>query len=453
MGLAVDTVSGVPGVYRQPAIRAQGFPRARTDVAGFVGIAGPNRVNETVRVDDWRSYVETYLRDGNGAVLEPPAGSRLAECVRGFFANGGSRCWIVNVADRVEAAQATSLLDVMLGVFTPTGLEQLLQVREVAIVALPELDAWVPVPQSAVVDLPVACQDRFRCCPSLRVIPPGTIATATNTGPLFAPDAVIFAQRYLIERVGRVKWRAFALVNPPAGLSPPQARAWRQAITHNVGDADAAAFYWPWLLAQDKPGAPVELRPPIGPVAGIYARRDLARGPHVAPANESVVDAVGAQLEVDDETHGELYADGINVLRSFANAGVQVWGARTLRWSGSDGDSLGWVNVRRCLTAIERTADVIGQGVVFEPSSPLVRFQLSQALFAYLLELYNGAAFLGRTPEESFFVRCDATNNPQAAIDRGELICEIGVAIAAPAEFIVFRVGRRDGVVEIEEVG
>ncbi len=452
MGLAVDTVSGVPGVYRQPAIRAVGFPRARTDVAGFVGIAGPNRKNETVRLDDWRSYVETFLRDSHGAPIEPPAGSRLSECVRAFFANGGSRCWIVNVGDHIEASQTTALLDTMLGIYTTTGLEQLLQIREVAIVAMPELDAWIPVPVSTPVDIPVACSDRFRCCPSLRTVPPGSEATTTSTGPLFAPDEVIFAQRYLIERVGRVKWRAFALLNTPAGLSAAQARAWRTAITTNTADTDAAALYWPWLVAQDKPGDPVALRPPIGAVAGIYARRDLARGPHIAPANETIVDAVAAEHECNDEEHGELYADGIDVVRSFANAGVQVWGARTLLWTGPDGDDLGWVNVRRCLSAIERTADVIGQGVVFEPNAPLIRFQLSQALFAYLLELFNNGAFLGRSPEESFFVRCDATNNPQATVDLGELICEIGVAIAAPAEFIVFRVGRREGVVEIQEV-
>jgi hypothetical protein len=38
-------------------------------------------------------------------------------------------------------------------------------------------------------------------------------------------------------------------------------------------------------------------------------------------------------------------------------------------------------------------------------------------------------------------------------IEAGGLVCEIGVAIAAAAEFIVFRLGRQDGVVELQEVG
>jgi hypothetical protein len=451
MALAVDTVAGVPGAYRQAAMRAVGFPRARTDVAGFVGVGGPNRLGEVVRIEDWRSYEQTYLRDAKGALIAPPAGSRLAECVRAYFTNGGSRCWIANIGDRIEASQAGALLDTMLGLTSATGLEALLMVREVAIVGLPELDAWIPTPQSTTFTAPVACSDRFRSCPSLRVVPPLTTASNTDVGPLCQPADLIFAQRYLIERCGRVKWRAFAIVNPPAGTSPAQATAWRDALTKNLADADAAAIYWPWVEAQDKPGAPVELRPPLGYVAGVYARRDLGRGPHVAPANESLLGVVGVETEIDDPTHGAIYADGVNVLRPFANVGVQVWGARTLLWSGPDGDPLGWVNVRRCLSAIERTADVIGQGVVFEPNLPVTRFKLSQALFAYLLELQNAGAFQGATPDESFFVRCDASNNPDAQVALGQLLCEVGVAIAAPAEFIIFRVGRNEGVVEIEE--
>ena len=49
-------------------------------------------------------------------------------------------------------------------------------------------------------------------------------------------------------------------------------------------------------------------------------------------------------------------------------------------------------------------------------------------------------------------VRCDAALNPPESLDQGWLVCEVGVAIAFPAEFLVFRLGRREGVVEIEEV-
>jgi hypothetical protein len=45
-------------------------------------------------------------------------------------------------------------------------------------------------------------------------------------------------------------------------------------------------------------------------------------------------------------------------------------------------------------------------------------------------------------PSEGYFVKCDSTNNTQTTIDAGQLICRVGVAIAAPMEFLVFELRR-----------
>lgn len=456
MALAVDTVLGVPGVYRQPAESAAGFPRLRTDVVGFVGVAGPNRLGECVRLDDWRSYEQVYLRDAKGNPYSDdvlPAGAQLRDAVRAFFANGGSRCWVVNVAPAIEESKKLELLDLMIGWSARTGLDKLLvEHEEVAIAVLPELEAWITAPLKSSVDAPIADQGRFQCCPAVRDLPPLSEASRENVVPLFTPVEALHAQRAFLERVGRDKWRVFALVTVPAGLTAAQAAAWRTALVANLADADVAALYWPWLQATEKPGATPELRPPLGFVAGVYARRDLARGPHVAPANETLVNVVGVEREVNDEQHGILNAGAVNVLRPFTNQGIQVWGARTLGFGLGDYGDLGWVNVRRCLTAIERTANFIGQRSVFEPNNPMTRFVLAQAMTRYLLEAFRKGAFKGATEGESFFVKCDGSNNPQETIDEGRLYCDIGVAIAAPAEFIVFRLGRHEGVVEVEEL-
>ena len=71
---------------------------------------------------------------------------------------------------------------------------------------------------------------------------------------------VEFAQRYLIERCGRVKWRVFVVLAPPPGRSASGALAWLAAITTDVANTDCAALYWPWLRVQDKPGDPVRLQ-------------------------------------------------------------------------------------------------------------------------------------------------------------------------------------------------
>jgi phage tail sheath protein FI len=77
--------------------------------------------------------------------------------------------------------------------------------------------------------------------------------------------------------------------------------------------------------------------------------------------------------------------------------------------------------------------------------------QVSQLMLDILLPLFESGALRGKRPDEAFYIRCDASVNPPEQIEQGILLCEVGVAIAAPAEFIVFRLGRREGVVEVME--
>ena len=48
------------------------------------------------------------------------------------------------------------------------------------------------------------------------------------------------------------------------------------------------------------------------------------------------------------------------------------------------------------------------------------------------------------------FLSLDSVLPPESVL-AGQLVCEVGVAVAAPAEFLVFRIGRREGVVEVTE--
>jgi phage tail sheath protein FI len=60
-------------------------------------------------------------------------------------------------------------------------------------------------------------------------------------------------------------------------------------------------------------------------------------------------------------------------------------------------------------------------------------------------------ALAGTSPDAGYAVRCDETNNPASAADNGQLFCDIAVAPVDPLEFIVLRIGRVDGELEVQE--
>ena len=109
--------------------------------------------------------------------------------------------------------------------------------------------------------------------------------------------------------------------------------------------------------------------PPSGHVVGIYARTDIERGVHKAPANEVVRGIVGLQRLLNKGEHDILnpYPVNINVIRDFRanNRGIRVYGGRVIT---SDSDWK-YVNVRRLLIFIEASIDRGLQWVVFEPNA------------------------------------------------------------------------------------
>jgi uncharacterized protein len=60
--------------------------------------------------------------------------------------------------------------------------------------------------------------------------------------------------------------------------------------------------------------------------------------------------------------------------------------------------------------------------------------------------VWRTGALFGSTPEQAFYVKCDAELNPPEVRDVGQVITEIGVAIVRPAEFVIFRITQSTGI-------
>lgn len=230
------------------------------------------------------------------------------------------------------------------------------------------------------------------------------------------------------------------ILDPPENQSLSEVRTFRSQF-----DSTYAALYYPWLeivdprVKADPSAAPARLAlPPSGFTAGIYARSDVQRGVHKAPANEAILGITKFVRNVTYDHQAVLNPEGINALRFFEGRANRVWGARTV----SSDPEWKYVNVRRLFIYLEHSIDKSTQWAVFEPNNERLWASIRQSIEDFLLVVWRTGALMGTKPEEAFFVRCDRTTMAQNDLDNGRLICLIGVAPTYPAEFVIFRIGQ-----------
>ena len=272
------------------------------------------------------------------------------------------------------------------------------------------------------------------------------LATIEDIAIVSSPDAVRAGMDHqtatndLIGHCEAQKAYRIGIVDPPKDCSISQVREFRSQF-----DSKYAALYYPWVRITDPtqrvdPAAgsvPLDL-PPSGFAAGIYARTDIERGVHKAPANEVVLGITDFVTNVTYDRQSVLNPEGINALRFFEGRARRIWGARTM----SSDPEWKYVNVRRLFNFLEHSIDRSTQWAVFEPNNQQLWSNIRQSIEDFLLVVWKSGALMGNKPEEAYFVRCDRTTMTQNDLDNGRLICLIGVAPTYPAEFVIFRIGQ-----------
>jgi phage tail sheath protein FI len=190
-----------------------------------------------------------------------------------------------------------------------------------------------------------------------------------------------------------------------------------------------AALYYPWvevvLAGEDR------VLPPSGFVAAVYAR---VRADD-SPANEPIT-ANGLTDVLTASESDQLNAAGVNPIRDFgAPQGIRVWGARTL----SSDPEWRYVAIRRTTLVV---AESILDGTLWaleEDNGPVLWQQLEIGVSDFLYNLWVTGWLLGFTPEDAYFVHCDATTHTVADLEAGRTVMFVGLALLAPAEFTVLR--------------
>lgn len=245
----------------------------------------------------------------------------------------------------------------------------------------------------------------------------------------------------LISHAEKRRSYRIAVLETPKALLPTGARDYKAKI-----DSKYAALYYPWVVAPNpnfdpnNQGTDAEIiLPPTGFVCGIYARSDIERGVHKAPANEVVRSALRFERLVNTGEQEILNPAGVNCLRYFAGRGNRVWGARTT----SSDPEWKYVNIRRYFNYLEHSIDKGTQWSVFEPNGERLWANIRDTVSGFLFNEWVNGALLGDKPEQAFFVKCDRSTMTQNDLDNGRLICLIGVAAIKPAEFVIFKIGQK----------
>ena len=136
---------------------------------------------------------------------------------------------------------------------------------------------------------------------------------------------------------------------------------------------------------------------------------------------------------------GVINLAGVNALRTFPGYGTVVWGSRTV----SRDIAWRYVPVRRMANFLKSSIYDGIQWAVFEPNDEPLWDALRLTIWWFMLDLFRQHALQGPTPEEAFFVKCDAKQQLETDQQNGIVNVLVGFAPLKPAEFIVVKLSQK----------
>ena len=196
-------------------------------------------------------------------------------------------------------------------------------------------------------------------------------------------------------------------------------------------DTNYAATYWPWVKIPDADLGRNVWVPASTLIPSVYAFNDRVAAPWYAPAglNRGALDiAVQTERKLTQSNRDTLYESAVNPIATFPNAGVVVYGQKTLQKKAS---ALDRVNVRRLLIAAKKFVASATKFLVFENNTAATRNRFLSIVNPYFESVQQ------RQGLYAFKVVMDDTNNTPDVIDRNEMRGAIYLQPAKTAEFII----------------
>jgi hypothetical protein len=156
-------------------------------------------------------------------------------------------------------------------------------------------------------------------------------------------------------------------------------------------------------------------------VAGLVLNTALTAEPWFSPAGfqrGNIRNSIRLAFSPKKDQRDKLYASRVNPVVTFPGQGTVLYGDKTALSYASAFDR---INVRRLFIVIEKVISTAAKTILFEQNDDVTRNSFIGLVEPYMRDVQ------GRRGVYDFLVKCNASNNPPDAIDRGEFYAEIFV--------------------------
>lgn len=465
-------------------------------------------LHRTVPLDNFETFDQVFRWESRPVSPHPtqeesapdsPHPTWLGAAVRSFFAQGGSRCFVVPVGGsrhlpdptpEIKAIKA-ALEQLIPGREQPgispeswRGIETLLGLPEVSFVCFPDLPELVADAPSPIRPLPplVPGEESFaelsRESAKADDAPPTPVSgpTCSEAGYTRWFQIVNAAGRFLAKHrrdvqlilavplpasASRARGNLAEALSPtPVKDTPPIGLAAKLDTTMQSGIASAwVQLVYPWLQTELSPRLPGQWEPPDGTFAGVLARTAAAEGVHRSlgrqplrlvtrfhPALGGPEAAAPVGQPDSSGTARVALIDRLSLLGD-TPSGPRVWSDVTTSLLPEHRPA----SVNRLTNAILRAARRLGEEVVFDPSGPELWRTLERRLNSLLTQFHRAGALSGERAEEAFTVRCDRTTTSQNDLDQGRVMARVEFSPAHPVGVIQVVLSVRDGTALVAE--
>ena len=464
-----------PGVYIQDVKSgSQSITQASSSVGALIGATRSGLLGEAQLVSSFTEFLNLYA---NGLDTGFMANSDLPYAVHGFFTNGGQQLYVVRVASKT-AKKATKIstsgitvtalhegdwgnnlsitikksedwseenliydVTVDLGTSdTATVKEVTLDTLETELLANSKIKNWIGEftfdkdTYKAITEETITLEsgadgvddlvdnDYVEALNQLDVLDDVTLVGIPAQTSKVVNDAIM---AYCDNN------NLFPILDMPMGSTVKQTKEYRKTIS-----AKGGCLAYPWGVVGDPLTNGFRTVPTCGHVMGVYARTIEERGVHKAPAGiEAVVRGfINTEIALTQADVAVLNPVGVVCIQSRPNAGIVIWGARSL----SVDSTMKYVSDILINYNIKRSLYNGTQYAVFEPNDEKLWSNLKGTCKGFLESLRLQGTLKG-SKDEAYYVVVDSSNNTEDSINQGILNIEIGYAPVKPAEFVVFK--------------